>query len=57
MRFNAAKYYNVRVSRARDPYIFKNYSLTGQVLEDVMTAKNVQITFSNDLEWYNILKT
>ena len=37
MRFNAAKCNIVRVSRTRDPKLF-NYSLTGQVLEEVMDA-------------------
>ena len=30
-------------------YLF-NYSLTGQVLEEVVDAKYVGLTFSNDLE-------
>ena len=38
MRFNATKCNIMRVSRTRDPRHF-NYSLTGQVLEEVMDAK------------------
>ena len=38
MRFNAAKCNIMRVSRAQDPKLF-NYSLTEQVLEEVMDAK------------------
>ena len=50
MRFNAAKCNIMRVSRTRDPNLF-NYSLTGQVLEEVMDAKYLGVTLSNDLEW------
>ena len=49
MRFNAAKCNIMRVSRTRDPKLF-NYSLTGQVLEEVMDAKYLGVTLSNDLE-------
>ena len=38
MRANAAKCHIMRVSRTHDPKLF-NYSLTGQVLEEVMDAK------------------
>ena len=38
MRFNAPKCNIMRVSRRRDPKLF-NYSLTGQVLEEVMDVK------------------
>ena len=38
MHFNAAKCTIMRVSRTRDPKLF-NYSLTEQVLEEVMAAK------------------
>ena len=55
MRFNAAKCNVMRVSRPRDPTLF-NYSLTGQVLEEVMDAKYLGVTLSNDLEWSNILQ-
>ena len=37
------------MSRTRDPKLF-NYSLTGQVLEEVMDAKYLGVTLSNDLE-------
>ena len=50
MRFNAAKCNIMRVSRTRDPKLFA-YSLTGQVLEEVMDAKYLGVTLSNDLEW------
>ena len=43
MRFNAAKCHIMRVSRTRDPKLF-NYSLTGQVLEEVMDAKYLEVT-------------
>ena len=43
MRFNAAKCNIMRVSRTRDPKPF-NYSLTGQVLEEVMDAKQLSVT-------------
>ena len=49
MRFNAAKCNIMRVSRTRDSKLF-NYSLTGQVLEEVMDAKYLGVTLSNDLE-------
>ena len=49
MHFNVAKYNIIRVSRIRDPKLF-NYSLTGQVLEEVMDAKYLVVTLSNDLE-------
>ena len=38
MRFNAAKCNIMRVSQTHDPLLF-NYSLTGQVLEEVMDDK------------------
>ena len=47
MRFNAAKCNIMRVSRTRDPKLF-NYSLTGQVLEEVMDAKYLGVTLGND---------
>ena len=50
MRLNAAKCNIMRVSRTRDPKLF-NYSRTGQVLEEVMDAKYLGVTLSNDLEW------
>ena len=48
MSFNAAKCNIMRVSLTRDPKLF-NYSLTGQVLEEVMDAKYLRVTHSNDL--------
>ena len=48
MRFHAAKCNIMRASRTRDPKLF-NYSLTGQVLEEVMDAKYLGVTLSNDL--------
>ena len=50
MHFNAAKCNIMRVSRTRDPKLF-NYSLTGQVRVEVMDAKYLRVTLSNDLEW------
>ena len=57
MRFNAASKCNImRVSRTRGPKLF-NYSLTGQVLEEVMDAKYLGLTLSNDLEWSKYIAT
>ena len=56
MRFNAAKCNIMRVSRTCDPKLF-NYSLTGQVPEEVMDAKYLGITLSNVLEWSKHLAT
>ena len=56
MRFNAAKCNIMRVSRTRNPKLF-NYSLTGQVLEEVMDAKYLGVTLSNDLEWSKYIAT
>ena len=56
MRFNAAKCNIMRVSRTRDPKLF-NYSLTGQVLEEVIDAKYLGVTLSNDLEWSKHIAT
>ena len=50
MGCNADKCNIMQVSRTRDPKLF-NYSLTGQVLEEVMDAKYLGVTLSNDLEW------
>ena len=50
MRFDAAKCNIMRVSRTRDSKLF-TYSLTGQVLEEVMDAKFLGVTLSSDLEW------
>ena len=50
MPFNPAKCNIMRVSQTRDPKLF-NYSLTGQVLEEVMDAKYLGVTLSNDLKW------
>ena len=56
MHFNAAKCNIMRVSRTRDHKLF-NYSLTGQVLEEVMDAKYLGVTLSNDLEWSKHIAT
>ena len=56
MRFDAAKCNIMRVSRTRDPKLFY-YSLTGQVLEEVMDAKYLVVTLSNDLEWSKHIAT
>ena len=56
MRFNAAKCYIMLVSQTRNPKLF-NYSLTGQVLEEVMDAKYLGVTLSNDLEWSKLITT
>ena len=56
MRFNAAKCNIMLVSRTRDPKLFE-YSLTGQVLEEVMDAKYLGVTLSNDLEWSKHIAT
>ena len=39
----------MRVSRTHDPKLF-NYSLTGQVLQEVMNARYLGVTLSNELE-------
>ena len=56
MRLNTAKCNFMRVSRTRDRKLF-NYSLTGQVLEEVMDAKYLGITLRNDLEWSKHIAT
>ena len=56
MRLNAGKCNIMRVSRTRDPKLF-NYSPTGQVLEEVMDAKYLWVTLSNDLEWSKHIAT
>ena len=56
MCFNAAKCNIMRVSWTRDPKLF-NYSLTEQVLEEVMDTKCLGITLSNDLEWSKHIAT
>ena len=56
MRFNAAKCNIMGVARTRDPKLF-NYSLARQVLEEVMDAKHLGVTLSNDLEWSKHIAT
>ena len=56
MHFEAPKCYIMRGSRTRDPKLFK-YSLTGQVLEEVMDAKYLGVTLSDDLEWSKHIAT
>ena len=56
MRFNAAKCNIMRVSQTCDPKLY-NYSLTGQVLEEVMDAKYLRVTLSNDLKWSKHIAT
>ena len=56
MSFNAAKCNIMRVSQTHNPKLF-NYSLTGQVLEEVMDAKYLGVTLSNDLEWSKHIAT
>ena len=56
MRFNAAKCNIMRLSWTRDPKLF-NYSLTGQVLGEVMNAKYLRVTLSNHLEWSKHIAT
>ena len=46
----------MRVSQARDPKLF-NYSLIGQLLEEVMDAKYLGVTVSNDLKWSKHIAT
>ena len=56
MCFNAANCNIMRMSRMCDPKLY-NYSLTGQVLEEVMDAKYLGVTLSNDLEWSKHIAT
>ena len=56
MRFNAAKCNIMQVSRTLDTKLF-NYSMTGQVLEEVMDAKYLGVTLSNNLEWSKHIET
>ena len=51
MRFNACQCNIMRVSRTRDPKLF-NYSL-----EEVMDARHLGVTLSNDLEWSKHIET
>ena len=46
----------MRVSWTRDPKLF-NYSLTGQVLEEVMDNTYLGVTLSNDLECSKHIET
>ena len=54
MRFNAAKCNIMRVSRTRDTKLLY-YSLTGQTLDEVMDAKYLAVTLSNDVEWSKLI--
>ena len=56
MHLTPAKYTIIRVSRTCDPTLF-NYSLTGQVLGQVMDAKYFGVILSNDLEWSKHIAT
>ena len=56
MRVNTATCNIMRVSWTCDPKLF-NYSMTGQVLEEVMDAKYLGVTLSNDLEWSKHIAT
>ena len=56
MCFNAAKCKIIRMSRTRNPKLL-DYSLTGQVLEEVMDAKYLGLTLGNDLEWSKHIAT
>ena len=56
IRFSDAKWNIMRVSHTQDPKLF-NYSLTGQVLEEVMDDKYLGVTLSNDLEWSKHIAT
>ena len=56
MRFNTAKCNIMRVSQTRDPKLV-NYSLTGQVLDEVIDAKYLGVTLSNNLEWSKHIAT
>ena len=50
MRFNTAKRNIMQAPRTCGPKLF-NYLLTGQVLKEVMDAKEFWVIISNDLEW------
>ena len=50
MRFNASKCNIMRISRARNP-ITRFYSLCGQVLLEVDTAKYLGVNLSAELSW------
>ena len=56
MRFNAAKCNVILVSQTCDPKLF-NYSLTGQVLEEIMDAKYLGVTLGKDLKWSKHIAT
>ena len=50
MRFNPAKCNIMRISRSKQ-VITKLYELCGVILEEVVTAKYLGVTISNNLEW------
>ena len=56
MCFNAAKCNVMHVSRTHDPKLF-DYSLTGQVLDEVMDAKYLGVTLGNNLDWSKHIAT
>ena len=52
MKFNVAKCHSMRVTKHPLPkQIIHNYSLYNQVLENVLSAKYLGITITDDLDW------
>ena len=45
------------IQRRSNVVMLSGYSLTGQVLDEVMDAKYVGVTLSNDLEWSKHIAT
>ena len=56
MEFNAKKCEVFHVTRERKPLIYP-YTLHGQILESVPTAKYLGVTISNDLRWEPHVRT